>query len=68
MDRNEIKYPDWQPLYRQAILETDPKKLQERVIAAEEAIVARSQALRGNPEAQDERDAIAKRTCWGGLV
>jgi hypothetical protein len=50
-----IEYPWWQP-YKFAVLETDKKKLKDRVIAAEHAIRARS-SLDGQVSS-DERIAI----------
>jgi len=47
----------WRELYKAAILELDPKQLQARVNAAEEAINAR--ALRDARIPRDERKAMA---------
>ena len=51
-------FPDWQPQYREAVLETDPKKLQERVFTLEEAIVKRMQSLADAPNGGAERRAL----------
>jgi replicative DNA helicase len=52
---NMIEYPWWEP-YKFAVLETDRKKLKDRVIAAEQAIRAR--ALLDGQVSGDERLAI----------
>ena len=54
----EILYPEWQPAYRAALLELDPKQLPDRVIAAETAIFSRLQAISGNMDHHAERRAI----------
>ena len=51
-------FPDWQPQYMAAVLETDPQKLQGRVFSLEEAIVKRMQSLADAPGAEAERHAI----------
>ncbi len=52
---------EWRTLYRAAILELDPKRLQARVKAAEDAINARASSVARVP--RDERremdDALA---------
>jgi hypothetical protein len=53
-------YPDWQPEYRAAILETDRAHLKEKIDAAETAIFRRVQVLttRANdPEREAMKDA-----------
>src|ERR1700744_4608946 len=52
---NMTEYPWWEP-YKFAVLETDRKKLKDRVIAAEQAIRARA-SLDGQVSS-DERIAI----------
>jgi hypothetical protein len=54
----KLTFPDWQPQFRAALAETDPKQLHQRVIAAEEAIFTRMQALASAPDADTERHAI----------
>ena len=46
-------FPDWRPVFNAALLETNPKQLQERVLRAEDAIVARMQALVNDPKWRD---------------
>jgi hypothetical protein len=58
---SEIRYPAWQNEYQAALLELDPKKLLERVHAAETAIFNRLQELAQSPNSPDqkaERQAI----------
>jgi hypothetical protein len=54
-DGNMTEYPWWEP-YKFAVLETDKKKLKDRVIAAEQVIRARA-SLDGQVSG-DERIAI----------
>lgn len=53
-----VSYPEWQPAYQAALLELDPKRLPERVIAAETAIFNRLQAISGKTDHHAERRAI----------
>ncbi len=52
---------EWRTLYRAAILELDPKRLQARVQAAEDAIVARksSDARVSRDERREMEDALS---------
>ena len=54
----KILYPDWQQEYLAALLELDPKKLPQRVEAAETAIFRRLQELSLSSNNQAERQAI----------
>jgi hypothetical protein len=45
---SKILYPEWQAEYHAALLELDPKRLFERVTAAETAIFDRLQAMSHN--------------------
>jgi hypothetical protein len=51
------RFPAWQPQFHAALLETDPAKLKQRVIAAEEAIFVRFQATNGGND-DTERHAM----------
>ena len=53
-----LTFPDWQPQFHAALLETDPKQLPQRVIAAEESIFTRMQALANAPNGDHEQHAI----------
>jgi len=58
---SDLPYPAWQPEYRAALLEVDPKKLLELVHAAEGAIFNRLQELAQSSDSPDnkaERQAI----------
>lgn len=41
----EIRYPEWEQLYREAILELDPKKLRRPIDQAEAALLRRQNEL-----------------------
>jgi hypothetical protein len=57
---SNVRYPDWEPHYKAAMLELDASKLKERLQAAHIAISERLRILSqdhfGSPE---ERNAIA---------
>jgi hypothetical protein len=56
--RSHIKYPHWQREFEAALREVDPQSLRQRVDVAEAALFLRLQALVGNPEGNEERQAI----------
>jgi hypothetical protein len=51
-------FPDWQPLYHQAVFELDPEKLLLRVAAARKAIDSRLAKLADLPPYARERKAL----------
>jgi hypothetical protein len=53
-----LEGPDWQQLYRDALVELDMNILQERLVAAEAAILLRLQTLSPTPDCLSERYAI----------
>jgi len=53
-----VKFPDWEPQYKAAVLEVDQAKLLERVAAAEAAIRHRMRAIIGRTDGVTEREAI----------
>ena len=53
-----MEYPEWQKVYREALLEVDPQKLPARIFAAEMAILVRMTALQTSSDGQREREAI----------
>jgi len=55
---SKILYPEWQAEYQAALLELDPKRLFERITAAETAIFNRLQAISHTSDGHDERQAI----------
>lgn len=55
---SNLEFPDWQVQYHAALLETDSKKLQERVLAAEAVIYLRLQVLIHSSDGHAERQAI----------
>lgn len=52
------KYPEWEPAYQSAVLETDNELLPTRIAEAEKAILMRSLNLLSGPEHEAERTAI----------
>jgi hypothetical protein len=59
---DELRYPEWQKTYHDALLELNPQKLIQRVSTAETAILSRLQEIRiasdGRMEAQAIEDAL----------
>jgi hypothetical protein len=53
-----LEAPDWQRLYRDALVELDLDILQERLAAAEAAILLRLHSLSPTPDGLSERYAI----------
>jgi hypothetical protein len=54
-----LLYPSWQKPYQEALLEFDPQKLEEKIIAAENAIFLLFQELASsNGHGSDERVAL----------
>ena len=43
---DELRYPEWEQTYHEALLELNPQKLVQRVSAAESAILSRLQEIR----------------------
>jgi len=54
-----LKYPEWQGLLQEALVEIDREKLKACVAAAEAAIFNRLRAISQSPNQQAERNAIA---------
>ena len=54
----KIPYPEWQTEYQAALVELDRKKLPERVVASETAILIRLQAISQSSDHHAERQAI----------
>ena len=52
---SNIRYPAWQDEYQTALLELDPKKLLDRIHAAEAAIFKRLQELAQNSDSPDHK-------------
>jgi hypothetical protein len=55
---SSLFYPEWQPEYEAALLQSDDVKLPKCVAAAETAILGRLQALVGKADHQEERLAM----------
>jgi hypothetical protein len=54
----ELRYPQWQKTYHDALLELNPQKLVQRVSAAETAILSRLQEIRIGSDTRMEAQAI----------
>ena len=54
----DLGTPDWRRLYREALVELDMDILQERLAAAEAAILLRLQTMLPSPASLSERCAI----------
>jgi hypothetical protein len=55
---SELRYPEWQKPYHEALLEPNPQKLAERVNEAEKAILSRLQEMRIGSDTRMEAQAI----------
>ena len=53
-----LKFPSWQQAYQDALIETTPEQLNQRVLKAEAALFTRLQALSDSRDGDDERQAI----------
>jgi len=53
-----LRYPDWQKPYHDALVELDKDKLKVRVVAAEAAIFNRLQTMSSNSDSSGEMQAI----------
>jgi hypothetical protein len=54
----ELRYPQWQKPYEEALLEGNPQKLREKLMEAENAIFLRLQELSYHTDHYEERLAI----------
>jgi hypothetical protein len=54
----ELRYPEWQKTYHDALLELNPQKLVQRVNEAETVILSRSQEIRIGSDSRVEAQAI----------
>ena len=55
---SELRYPEWQKPYHEALLEPNPQKLVQRVNEAEKAILSRLQEMRIGSDSRMEAQAI----------
>ena len=53
-----LRYPDWQKPYHDALVELDKDKLKSRVVAAEAAIFNRLQTMSSSSDSSGEMQAI----------
>jgi hypothetical protein len=59
MNNSELKYPQWQLPYREAILEFDRNRLSDKIQKAETAVRERQQVLEQRANGQEERQALS---------
>jgi len=55
---NDLKYPEWQKPYEEALVEVDCEKLKDKLLKAEAAIFLRLQQLTHSADSHAERQAI----------
>ena len=53
-----VRYPEWQKLYEEALIEFDKSKLGERIATAEKTILNRLDEISGSPLHVTERQAL----------
>jgi hypothetical protein len=58
-DSSELKYPQWQLPFREAILELDRNQLTYKIEKAETAVRERLQALERIANGREERQALS---------
>ena len=56
---SELRYPEWQKPYQEALLEGDPEKLEAKIHLAEWKIFQRLQTISSDSDHHGERSAIA---------
>jgi hypothetical protein len=56
---NQMKYPDWQGTFEDALQECDSEKILGQISASETAMTSRIQVLRTTTNGDDELQAIA---------
>jgi hypothetical protein len=54
----ELKFPQWEGAWQEALLELDPTKLHDKIVVAEAAIFTRLQELSNNSDHHEERTAL----------
>jgi hypothetical protein len=59
MNDSDLKYPQWQLPYREAILEFDGNRLLDKIQQAETAVRERLQVLEQRANGQEERQALS---------
>ena len=55
---NDLKYPEWQKPYEEALVEVDCEKLKDKLLKTEAAIFLRLQQLTHSADSHAERQAI----------
>jgi hypothetical protein len=56
---SELRYPEWQKLCQEALLEAEPEKLEAKIHLAEWRIFKRLQTISADSDHYEERSAIA---------
>ena len=59
MNNSELKYPQWQIPYREAILEFDRNRPPDKIQKAETAVRERLQVLEQRANGHEERQALS---------
>ena len=59
MNNSELKFPQWQLPYREALVEFDRNRLLDKIQQAETAVRERLQALEQRANGQEERQALS---------
>lgn len=59
MNNSELKYPQWQLPYREALVEFDRNRLLDKIQQAETAVHERLQVLEERANGQEERQALS---------
>ena len=59
MNNSELKYPQWQLPYREALVEFDRNRLLDKIQQAETAVRERLQVLEERANGQEERQALS---------
>ncbi len=55
---DDLKYPEWQEPFRQALLEANREKLNERLMVVEAEVLKRLYSISEDPACVEERQAI----------
>src|SRR5258708_4201366 len=55
----DLKYPQWQAVLAEALMEVDASRVNERIAVAEAAINSRLQTIMSEPDNRAERVALA---------
>lgn len=54
-----LKYPIWQEPYRAAVMEANPKLIEQKIASAQQAVILRLKQLENSPDHRAELTALA---------